>query len=97
MPYITDAIKTKKVLSLIKSKIVAAGVFLFGILIFIIKYQSSKIDKLDHENKIHEKKDEIQQQQIEDKKEVIEDEKERINERIKEGKTKSRRDRFNKL
>lgn len=83
--------------SLFRAKIAAFVTLIVGILLAVVKFQSKKIDKLDHENKIYEEKDEIQEQQIIDKIEVAEDEVKRIDERIKKTEHLSRSERASRL
>ena len=81
----------------ISSNVMIAVSAVGAIMFAIIKYQSRKIDKLEHKEKIHYKIEENKQSQEEFKAEVLADEPERIKENIKNRAKFSRHDRASKL
>ncbi len=71
--------------------------FVCGLLWFMVKYQSHKIEDLKDENKSLEKEIEIQKNQEEFKAKVLAREQEEILEALKNGKNKTKFDRLNDL
>jgi len=81
----------------IKTKVMAFFAALSGVLFFWGKYQKSEKEEAQHENKIHDKIDEIEVEQEKDKAEVLNDEKLRVKQKVKNIKSSSRRDAASRL
>lgn len=83
--------------NMFKAKIAAIIAGLLTILTFIIKSQKRKIDKLEKEEKIREKIDEVEADQEAAAVEILKTEGDRINEDVKSNKSNTRRSRASKL
>lgn len=80
-----------------KNKLLAILASIGSALLIILKLKNNKIDALEHENRLHQAKDDIQQTQEHDKTEVLQNEQNNVNQRVKNSRTKSKRDRLNSL
>ena len=83
--------------SFLTSNLAIAGGAILAIFYGIIKYQSGKIEDLEHENKVKDKINEIREEQDEITEEILKHEDKRIKDKIKANSGKSRRDRASRL
>lgn len=79
------------------AKISAGLAILSGILFFWAKTERAAKKEAQHENKIHDKINEIEEIQEQDKVEVLSDEKLRVKQKVKNIKSSSRRDAASRL
>ena len=81
----------------VKNKVIAGGVLLIGILLFVVRLLRRKVEVLEHENEVKTKIAEIHEDQAEAKEEILNEEPEKIKEAVKKSSGKSRRDRADRL
>jgi len=87
----------KAVWTFMTSNLAIAGGSMLAVFYGVIKYQSGKIEDLEHEQKVRDKLEDIREKQEEYREEVLIDETDRFETRVKDNSTKSRRDRASGL
>jgi len=83
-------------------KIIGLKIYAFlgvviAVLLAFVGYRGRKIDELEHDAKINDEIKSIHEQQLADRSEVLQNEPREIIAELKERRTSSRSDRFNKL
>lgn len=84
-------------LAAIKAKSLAIKAAIVVLIVGYIKYLRAKNERLEHNEVVREKVDEIEVKQKTDREEALENESQAIEERVKSNSGKSRRDRASKL